>query len=406
MLTFKYSALTQVGSKLAGEIDGPSRELCIQTLEQKGYLVLKIAPVRFSFLRPSRFDRLLLILLLEEWAGLSGYGLNESAVMGLLTRDTKLPQRVRMTASRIGDGLHSGYPLQQCLEMVGIPEDIAHFISAGQYSGVLKETLESVVARERERQEIRSAWATVLVYPALMALLLLAVNVVSVIWLIPMQEKMMLNMVRGEYAAIPFSSRAIFWASEHAGYFMLGIVLLVLFLAAGHALLKRYNEGYAEGVSRWWSGVPLLGSLSFDTQVSFFLRSLALSTRVGEGLVVALSNASKQVDSRHLRKELSQIRELVAYGECQFAEALQRHELVPGLDVLVARGEYGGREALVKALLEAVRYLSGRVDRQVERLRRASGFIGDVLVYLGAAPTLIALTIPQLDAVKLMARMF
>ena len=46
------------------------------------------------------------------------------------------------------------------------------------------------------------------------------------------------------------------------------------------------------------------------------------------------------------------------------------------------------------------------VRRQVERLRRASGFIGDMLVYLGAAPTLIALTIPQLDAVKLMARLF
>lgn len=405
MKTYRYTCLDTNGYKVRGVLDASSVDKARSVLVLRGLSVVSILPYYFGAFSRSRLRRNM-ILFFSEWRAFQSFGLSEGQAMDSMAKDPKLVQEVRDWSRRVSESLRSGISLEQALMIIGIPLEVALTIDRGAAMGKLSETLQAVLKREEELDDIKRTWFTALFYPAMVTVFIFLMGVVSVVWLIPMQEDMFMRMARGNPDKIPPISSAIFYINKHLPVWFLYLLLLGAVVLATHQYARIKYERYVLWLSALWSNLPYMGTLHYLGELGGYLRTLAVAYSVGFSVQEALNTATLHVRGAFLLQKLKKVQELVSNGECNLAEAFERTEVSPGLDIIVRRGEFGGRDSTAKALVQGADFFSTRIQMQLEKLRKIASFAGDILVYVIGAPVMLALVFPQYEAVQMMLELF
>lgn len=401
MQAFRYICLDPSGQRIEGVVDAPSAERARRALKLRGLSVIHVRPDYFNFLTRSKQQRNM-TLLLKEWLAFQRFGLNEGQAMESIAKDPKLNEQVKGWASRLHEALRSGISLEQGLMVIGMPMEQALTIERGASLGQLTETLQAVLQREEEIAQIKTTWKVAMFYPAIMFGFILLAVVVSAVWLIPMQQDMLMTLARNRVENLPPLSRQIFEVNALLPLIALvtGGALFTLF--ALHRFLLVKSPRYALWFATAWSYLPYLGRLQLYSELGGYLRTLALGYSVGLSIQESLNTAMMQVRNRMLLDKCKKIKQLVASGECQLSTAIEQTELSPGLHIVVRRGEFGGRESTAEALKEGASLFSFKIQDELEKLKKTASLVGDVMVYVMGAPVLYALVMPQFEAVSLM----
>jgi general secretion pathway protein F len=235
-----------------------------------------------------------------------------------------------------------------------------------------------------ERQAMRQNAGLALIYPAIVAVVALAIVVGLLTYVVPQVVQVFQN----SRQALPFLTRALVWMSD----FLRGKLLLLgvaAVLGAAYIRMAWTRESIRE---RWQAKllrVPVLGPLLQCTDTARLASTLAILVGSGVPLLHALAAGAKVLALIPLRRGVEEAVRLVREGS-SLHRALASRKLFPAIFIhLVSSGEASGR--LAHMLSQAAR--QQEIESEM-RVRMLTGVLEPaIIVTMGIVVLLIVLAI-------------
>jgi type IV pilus assembly protein PilC len=399
MALFSYKAIDAQGKSVSGRVEAVNLFDLEQRLARMGLdLVVGGQSSQRSRLagggRIARKDLINFCFHLEQLAG-AGVPVIEGLVD---LRDSLETPRFREVVSGLVESIEGGKNLSSAL--AEFPEVFSKvFVSlvrSGEQTGKLPEVLKSLSESLKWEDELAAQAKKVMMYPAFVGSIVLAVTLFLMIYLVPQ----MTGFIRNMGQEIPLQTRILIAVSDFfVGYWW--AVLAAPFAAwAGIKLAARRNPGVQYALDQYKLRMPLIGPILRKIILSRFASSFAMMYSSGITVLDAIRSCEEIVGNKPLENALRMAGQQIAEGK-NLTGAFTDLGLFPPLVIRMLRiGENTG--ALDTALLN-VSYFYNREVR--ESISKVQALIEPALtLLLGAILGWVMLSVlgPVYDAISKM----
>lgn len=389
MPTFHYTAVDDLGERLAGTAAADNEEVLADVLRRQGqYLVTASRPRAgdLSQIRVlERINRRDIIFFTTQLATVTATGGN--LVEGLLGIESQIqkPAVKRVIAALLRD-IEGGMSLSAAVSRhpTVFSDLYVNIVRAGEATGKLDATLEDL-ARQLEAQEdlierIREAGT----YPLIVIVMMFALGAVLVGFTIPRFLQVYERL--GTQVELPLPTRIVMgFSSLLRGYWY----LLLSGLATAFVALRLYVQTPDGAIrfDRFVLRLPIVGQLVGRIALSRFAHFFGTLHEAGLEVGPSLSLVERLIGNAYLSQQFHRAVDRVMAGE-SLSRALQSvGEFPPVVIQMIALGERTGR--MSKALGDVRRYFDREVDRTLKRSLTLFGPI--MLVVLAGVFVLMAL---------------
>lgn len=376
MPLFRFNAVDGQGAAHAGEISGVTRAAALDSLQQRG-----LTPVSLAELGKGRRPGLLAVVreywrkraagvieakqlaaLTDSLAALLRAGLTVDRALGI-TSKLSPDERVRQFLAELGKSVRAGRSLAEALTRGGqeLPGYYVGMIEAGEAGGSLALTMSRLAELLGKQQQVRERIRSALIYPALLAVIVLLTIVLLLTFVLPKFG----DLFAEADAPLPWSTRTVLAVGDFitAHWWLLAIIGTCMVSGVVYwvrsPLGRRRVDTYLLQ-SRLTFGLPA----AIDT--ARMLRTLGTLLSNGVQIGSALRIARATLTNTRLRQGLDEASQRIKAGESA-SSALAAAEVFPAHAVQLARvGEETGR--LEELLLEAATILETESGLRLERL--------------------------------------
>jgi len=388
MTAFQYRALDADGHEQAGVIDSDSARQARSELRRRQLLPVAVSAVSAAAAgRGHALSGRQRVLLTRQWSSLLAAGLTLAESLDSLVDQHEDPQ-VKRTLSGVRSAVGAGFPLNMALAGFprAFPPIYVALVRAGENSGSLPQVLLALAVYLERQAEVRRRTLAALLYPAIVGTVGLIIVLALMIYVVPQVTAVFSHGQR----QLPLLTRLLIGAGHVALPTTLALAVLgVAAVFVGRRLLRQPQ--------RQWQfhtlllRLPLLGSLMRSAETARFAATLAILTRGGVPLLVALETGGAVLRLRPLSDAVQVARQSVAAG-APLARALAADGAFPSLLVhLVAGGERSGR--LPEMLERSAILLQEEVD---DRLTTLTTLLEPLLILLmGGVVLTVVLAIMQ-----------
>ncbi|TAK44024.1 MAG: type II secretion system F family protein [Betaproteobacteria bacterium] len=293
-------------------------------------------------------------------------------------RDSVETQRLRDVVAGLVESIQGGMDFSQALaahpDVFG--EVFVSLVRSGEHAGKLPEVLGNLAAQLRWEDELAAQTRKLMLYPAFVGTLVLAVTLFLLIYLVPQ----MAGFIRNLGQEVPLQTRILLRASEWCVGYGWAVAGFAVALAGAARTLARSDGRFGYAVDRCKIALPLIGPILRKIILARFASSFALMYASGIMVLEAMRYTEAIMGNRPLQGALRAAGQRVAEG-AGLASAFADAELFPPLVVRMLRiGEHTG------ALDTALRNVSYFYNREVrEAIDRLQSMIEPVLtLVLGA----------------------
>src|SRR5262245_28937595 len=199
---FHYPALERTGQRIAGELEGPSREAVIRQLSDAGHFPIDVivrnagapAPARSILDLGRSASAAEITQLVRQLAMLLTAGLNLPRAVSLIEAETS-GQRLRGIARRIHADISGGKSLAEALEARGrqFPPVVVSMVRAAEASGTLPEVLERIAETREREQKMRAKLMSALLYPSFLVVTAVAALIIILMFVVPRFKAMLVD---------------------------------------------------------------------------------------------------------------------------------------------------------------------------------------------------------------------
>jgi general secretion pathway protein F len=375
MTTFEFRAVDRRGAELAGTLESSSRAVALRILDARGLVPLEIS-TRGETRRPqsrpsSRWWRLSrsrnlgarpLARLTQSLAALLAAGLTVDRALAVVA-NVDGASATHALAKRLEKSVQAGQAFADAFAKSEqkLPSYYVSMIQAGEVSGTLPAALQRLADLQHRSGEIAERIRSALIYPLLLAGVVLATLIVLLAFVLPRFELMFAE----TDAATPASTRAVLTLGRVVADYWWAMLLAAAAFAAGGLSWWRSPAGRAR-FDRWLVSTRLLLEIPVALATARFLRTLATLLSSGTPLPDAMKIASTTVENRALAQALTEALAAVKAGQ-GFATSLGTTKLFPAVAVQLAQvGEETGRlDSLLASLAE---FLDQEAQHRIERL--------------------------------------
>jgi general secretion pathway protein F len=322
----------------------------------------------------------------SDLASMLGAGLNQPESLRALYRDTS-SARYRPLAGHCLEHVTRGSTLSSALDSSGqVPAVLCATVRAGEHSGSIVTVLQRYVTHARRMEHLRHTVLSALLYPALVALLGLAVLAFILFFLVPR--------LSGVYASssrpIPLFSRWLFSLGEliaqHPGWIALGAAMGVA-TAVGVAV----NPAARAAVKRVLHSAPVIGAQLQLIQLGRLYRTLGLLLASGLSLRKAIEVCIDASDT-HISSQLQGARTELMRGGSIEAAFRQQGLTTPAVESLLAVGERSG--SLGPAFDRIAEHLEGQSTRGIDATMRLVEPLIVLILSIGVGGLLLLMYMP------------
>jgi type IV pilus assembly protein PilC len=255
----------------------------------------------------------------------------------------------RSLLENVRDRVRSGELLSDAFAAQGAFQKIyTTTLLAGEKSGNLEEVLNRYIGFQRLAIAFRKKLLASLVYPTLLAILVVVMLAFLVTYVIPQFATLYTAIGRPE--SIPPLTQMMLAVGVGAQHYAVPAVAVLLIVGA---LLWRWGSSESGGMylEHLRSRVPLLGDISLKYQVAVFSRMLATLLSGGLPLVPSLETAGASMHSRLLAKSIGKAAVRVREG-ASLSTSLEETGTIPELAVEMI--EVGESTGALPAMLTSV----------------------------------------------------
>jgi general secretion pathway protein F len=367
MPQFSYKAIAQDGKARNGIIDADGLELASRQLRAQGLTLLKLeagssaaglAGDKVSGKPPSRQD---ILSMTSELAVLLRAGLPLDRALKVLIDMAAQPQ-MNQLLNELLRAVKGGKPLSQAMQSYQqvFGTFYLSMVRAGEASGQLAQVLNRLVEYLQTAKENRDTVISALIYPAILAVVMVLSIVVMLGFVVPQFETLFEDM--GD--ALPMITQVVISSADFIKSY--GLIVLVLF-AAGAAYWRKWSSTEAGKLSlhRRILKLPLAGGIIFEFEVSKFARTVGTLIGNGVSLLKAISIAIGTVDNKVIKEALEVLPPAVKAGKRMSVALEETHMFTPMVIQMIRVGEESG--SLDEMMLELATVFDSHVQSGVKR---------------------------------------
>ena len=404
---FSYRALEPSGSEVLGEVWALDRAGALNVLHRRGLIpvAIEIAGSREKAapggLKSSPVLKRWLswrseVLSLRDWLSLSrslaallkaGLTVDRALQIAMPLARSAAAQAV---IARLLESVRQGATLSDAFARhgAGLPGYYTSMVSAGEAGGSLPSAMAQLVVLVSRQVKVRERLRAALVYPALLASMVLVTLLVLLVFVLPRFELLFAEST----ASLPFSTRMVLALGHGVSrYWWLGISVI----GAGGAwcYMRWRTESGRERLDRWMLKSRWTLGLPAGIDGARLLRTVGTLCEGGQPLTVALHIAQGTVANRAMRSGLRQAIRDVQAG-ATLSQSMTKAGVFPIVAVQMSRvgEETGNLEQMLQAAAdvleeEAQRRLESLVTLAVPLMTIVmglivAGLIGSVLIGL------------------------
>jgi type IV pilus assembly protein PilC len=344
-MLFKYKIVDNSGNTKEGNIEAVGKDVAINTLQKKGYLVVTIDPVsekkgvlQSISIGKKRIPLKDVVIMSRQFATLFQAQVPAVRVFTLMENNIENKYLSEIIAS-ITEDIKGGMTISQAMKKH--PDAFSRFyvnmVASGEESGKLTETFNFLADYLERNYELTSKTKHALVYPAFVIITFFIVMVLMLTMVIPKLGKVIID--SGQ--EIPAYTQFVLWLSDFTLAYGIYVGLALVF---GGIIAFRYIQGQA-GKGKWDAyklRMPYFGMLFNKIYLSRI--SDNLSTMLGSGIPIvrALEITSSVVDNQVYKDIIDNGTEAVKSGR-MLSESFGQFEEMPQILVQMIRvGEETG----------------------------------------------------------------
>lgn len=365
------------GRTVWGQLDASNLVDLEMRLKRMDMDFINGAPVRRrTWIRSTRVPRREIIEFCFHLEQMIRAGVPIIEALADLRDSTEHPHFRQVTASII-ESIEGGRTLSQALlEHPGVFSHVmCNLVRAGEASGRLPEVLSSLVESLKWEDELASHARKIVIYPALVASVVLGVTIFLLIYLVPQ----MAAFIRSMGHELPLHTRLLIGVSDFVVNFWYLLLAVGVIGVLGLRHLVRTSPEWRLRVDEWKLRLPLVGNVLRKIILARFAGVFAMMYASGIAIIDAVRATEDVVGNAAIRDGLKRVGQLISEGQ-NLTTAFQRVGLFPPLVLRMLRvGENTGK---LDTALANVSYFYNRDVR--ESIQKAQTVIEPALtVVLG-----------------------
>jgi len=371
---FAYKGVTTAGKATRGILDADTARTARARLRKDGIFPTEVAETQADAAAPDkgsspslrlpRFERIApldLAMLTRQLSTLLSAGIPLVEALAALTDQMDKP-KLKSMLGRVRDKVNEGASLADALSQSGpFPNLYVSMVRAGEAGGALEEVLARLADYLESQVRLRNKVASIMIYPAVMAVFAMLVVGVLVTVVLPQITDLLESMK----LPLPWYTRLIiglshftrdWWWAMLAG----GVAAGAGFRAA--IATERGNRLYDLVTLR----LPVIGRLARLVAVSRFTRTLSTLLSGGLPIVRALATARDVTDNVILGEAIDSARDSITEGASVAGPLRASGEFPPLVTHMIEVGERSGR--LEDMLAKVADTYEEQVETAVTRL--------------------------------------
>ena len=361
MNQFHYTALTQRGEKVSGQVEAESEAMVLRFLEEKHLFPVRVtgsgsvSPLQKSRKRVRSRD---VGIMYGQLADLIGSGVPLLRSLDSLIRSTvnpKLTAVLKDVRAAVADGKSLTESLRE-FPTVFPPLHLA-MVQAGERAAFLEQVLRSLAEFLERLDDLRSKVIGSMIYPALLAAFGSAVMVGALLFFVPKFEPLLAGVQK------PLPTEIIFGMSKAVREYWY-LLLIGLGVAGGAFWSARASESNRRILERWRLSIPVAGTALRMLAITRFCRILGTMLANGVPLLQALKISKDATGSNLLADHIAKATESVREGKT-LSGPLAEGKLFPDqVLAMIAVAEESNK--LDKVLIQIADTVERRTNRQVD----------------------------------------
>ena len=255
----------------------------------------------------------------------------------IIKNQTKNKNR-RIVYEKIRHDISEGLTLAQSLR--GVFDDFGlNIILTGERSGFLSDNISYLTLQLKKKKEMLRNLRQAFVYPLFIAFATIGITVFLILYIFPK----ILPVVKSLNIDLPFTTRAVIFASGIVSHY--GILILVAFLVLliSFLILLKKNNKFRFSVQLFSFKIPIIGSIYQDFLLTNFCRNLSLLLKSGLSIDTALKTIETATSNLPLRFHILKLHKFISAGG-RMSHYLSKHpEIFPEnfADLLAVAEETG-----------------------------------------------------------------
>lgn len=345
MALFRYKALSATGEALDGQMEAVSAEEVISRLQDQGHLPVEARRADAAggeglgaLLKRKEFGPEQVLQFTQQLATLLGAGQPLDRALGILLELPDSPQ-ARRVVERVREAVRGGTPLSSALEQQHgtFSRLYVNLVRAGEAGGSLHESLRRLADYLERSAQLRSRVINALIYPAILAVLVVASVGFLMAFVVPQFQALFESM----NADLPWYSSVVLKTSLFVrSWWWLMLLALVGLGALG--LRRLQDPETRRRLDVWLLQTRFPGDLIAKLDTARLARTLGTLVRNGVPLLTALSLSRPVLGNRRLAEALDVAADEVKTGS-GLGHALGRQKCFPRLAVhMIQVGEESG----------------------------------------------------------------
>jgi general secretion pathway protein F len=397
MPVFHYTALDRGGQRIAGEMQGPSREVVVRQLSDAGHFPIDVvvgeagapAPARSLLAFGRGASAVEITQFARQLAMLVNAGLSLPRAVSLIEGEAG-GRGLKRVARQIHADISGGKSLAEALEARGgqFPPVLVSMVRAAEASGSLPEALERIAETREREQRMRAKLVSALLYPSFLVVTAIAALLVIMLFVVPRFKAMLTD----SGMRLPPSAANVIavsdWLNAHWATLAAG-----LGLAAAAVLLLRRRPVVRRFLDRVVLRLPLVGGLVRMDLTVRFCRTLGSLLANGIAVPTALNLTRDVMGNGEAAGAVAAMSRDLRKGS-DLARLMEASRLFPPVVIAIMRAgeETGG---LSKSALYLADMFEQKLDMSTQRLVT----ILEPVIIVGVSVAVAAIVVSIMGAV-------
>lgn len=400
MPSFRYESIKKDGSAASGVLTAPDKAEAMRRIRDRGMTPISLEMtesqrLNVPFVKKSRrpsIKKAELANLIRELATAIEAGVPLMQALRTVreqARGPALPVILDFFIERV----EAGTPLHQAAAEYGNPFDdlVVGMFRAADASGEMDQVLHQLASLLERSIELRREIIGATVYPAIVAVLIIASVVVLITVVLP---RLMAPITEQSNYQMPWPTAFLLGAADFFQAWWWAIIIVILGVVFGYRAWIAIPANRKQ-LDHLMLRMPLLGKLLRDVAVARFTRTLGTLVSAGIPILTALKIVRDTLGNSVLMAAIDEVQEKVTTGQ-SLAEPLARCGYFPPLLIqIVNMGERSGR--LESMLLHAAKAFDRQVDQTLNIFTKALPPALLILMATIAAFVLTAILLPLLE---------
>ena len=302
MPLYKYVAKNLKGETLDGEYEAVSLDALEQMLRSKGYFLVESSVRGKEFSLSGMYSKINakdIAVFCRQFAVILNSGITILEAIGIL-RDQASKKRMKEILTDVYSELQKGRVLSEAVAPYNdlFPEFMRNMIKVGEASGALDTILNQLADYYEHDYKIRRKIKGAMTYPAILAVLTVAVVILLMVAVLPMFSDMLSSMGGN----LPGITVVLMSVSKFMVDNLFVIIALVIIAAVLFSYYIRTEKGRL-----WFDGLklklPVIKNTVVKTVTARFSRSMSILLRSGIPIVNAMEIMADLIGNKAVEKK-------------------------------------------------------------------------------------------------------